>query len=83
VRLKEKEQLQAQKQKEAPKSNLPKSLLVRTKTPTKPKKALIKPKKQVRFIGSAQEEGVVSSPVKSTSRGRAIKPRKIFEQGKN
>jgi hypothetical protein len=49
----------------------------------KPKKALIKPKKQVRFMGSTQEEGVVSSPVKSTSRGRAIKPRKIFEQGKN
>jgi hypothetical protein len=28
-------------------------------------------------------EGVVATPVKSTSRGRIIKPRVIFEQGIN
>ena len=83
VIIEEKAQNKAQKQKEVPKSKAQKSLLVRTKTPAKPKRALVKSKKQVRFVGGAQEEGVVASPVKSTSRGRVIKPRKIFEQGEN
>jgi hypothetical protein len=83
VRVEENAQKEAQKQKEAPKSKALKSLPVRTKTPAKPRRALVKSKKQVRFVGGAQEEGVVSTPVKSTSRGRAVKPRKIFEQGKN
>ena len=83
VRIEEKAESQAQKRKEALNSEAQKSLPVRTKTPAKPKRALVKSKKQVRFMGGAQEEGVVASPVKSTSRGRAIKPRKIFEQGEN
>jgi DDE superfamily endonuclease len=83
VKIEEKAQKKAQKEKEALQSKALKAIPIRTKTPTKPKRALVKPKKQVRFVGSAQEEGVVASPVKSTSRGRAIKPRKIFEQGTN
>ena len=83
MRIEERAQNKAQKEKEAPKSKASKAVLVRTKTPTKPKRALVKPKKQVRFMGSAQEEVVAVSLVKSTSRGRAIRPRKIFEQGTN
>ena len=83
VRVEEAAQNKAQKEKEAPKSKALKAVSVQTKTPTKPKRAPVKPKKQVRFVGSTQEGGVVSSSVKSTSRGRAIKPRKIFEQGSN
>jgi hypothetical protein len=83
VRIEERAQNKAQKEKEAPKSKASKAVSVRTKTPTKPKRALVKPKKQVRFMGSAQEEVVAVSLVKSTSRGRAIRPRKIFEQGTN
>jgi len=48
-----------------------------------PRRALNKAKKEVRFIGGNTEEGVVSTPAKASSRGRAIKPRKIFEQGEN
>ena len=83
MRIEERAQNKAQKEKEAPKPNALKAIPVRTKTPAKPKRALVKPKKQVRFVSSAQEEGVVASPVKSTSRGRTIKARKVFEQGTN
>lgn len=83
VRIEERAQNKAQKEKEASKSKALKAIPVRTKTPTKPKRALVKPKKQVRFVGSAQEEGVVASPVKSSSHGRVIKPRTIFDQGTN
>jgi hypothetical protein len=83
VRIKEKAQKKAQKQKEAPKSKALKSLPVCTKTPIKPKRALVKSKKQVCFVSSTQEEGVIITPAKASSRGYAIKLRKIFEQGKN
>jgi len=79
VRAEEKAQMQAQKKKDTTKSKASKALLVRNKTPAKPMKALIKQKKQVRFISSNDKEGVVATPVKSTSRGRAIKPRVMFE----
>jgi phage/plasmid primase-like uncharacterized protein len=78
VRAEEKAQMQAQK-KDTTKSKTSKALLVRNKTPAKPMKALTKQKKQVRFISSNDKEGVVATPVKSTSRGRAIKPRVMFE----
>jgi len=73
VRIKEKAQMQAQKKKEAPKSKALKSLLAQNKTPAKPKTALNKLKKQVCFIGSDKEEGVVLTLAKSTSRGCVIK----------
>jgi hypothetical protein len=60
-----------------------KALLVRNKSPIKPKNALIKQKKQVRFIGSDIKEVVVETLVKASSCGRAIKPRVIFKQGEN
>jgi hypothetical protein len=47
------------------------------------RRALNKVKKEVRFIGGDTKEGVVSTLVKASSRGRVIKPRKIFEQGEN
>jgi len=53
VKIEEKAQNKAQKEKEALKSKALKAVLVRIKTLTKPKRALVKPKKQVRFIGSA------------------------------
>jgi hypothetical protein len=56
---------------------------VRNKSPTKPKNALIKQKKQVRFTNSDIKEVVVETLVKASSRGRAIKPRVIFKQGEN
>ena len=52
MRIEEAIQNKAQKEKETPKSKASKAVLVRTKTPTKPKRALVKPKKQVRFVGS-------------------------------
>jgi len=83
VRIEEKSQKQAQKKKEAPKSEALKSLPVRNKNLAKPKIALNKHRKQVRFVGIEKTEGVVATPVKSTSRGRIVKPRVIFEQGIN
>ena len=53
VRIEEKAQNKAQKEKEASKSKALKAIPVRIKTPTKPKRALVKPKKQVRFVSSA------------------------------
>ena len=83
VRIEEKSQKQAQKKKEVPKSEALKSLPVRNKNLAKPKIALNKYRKQVRFMGIEKTEGVVAIPVKSTSRGRIVKPRVIFEQGIN
>ena len=53
MRIEERAQNKAQKEKEAPKSKALKAVLVQTKTPIKPKRALVKLKKQVRFMGSA------------------------------
>jgi hypothetical protein len=83
VRIEEKSQKQAQKKKEVPKSEALKSLPVRNKNLAKPKIVLNKYRKQVRFVGVKKTEGVVVIPVKSTSRGRIVKPRVIFEQGIN
>jgi hypothetical protein len=83
VRIEEKAQKQAPKKKKVPKSEALKSLPVRNKTLAKPKTALNKNRKQVRFVGVEKTEGVVAIPVKSTSRGRIVKPRVIFEQGTN
>jgi hypothetical protein len=83
VRIEEQAQKQAQKKKKTPKPEALKSLPVRNKTPAKPKTALNKNRKQVRFVGVEKTGGVVVTPVKSTSRGRIVKPRVIFEQGTN
>ena len=56
---------------------------MRIKTPVKPKKALVKQKKVVRFVGSNIEEVVPVELVKQSSRGRAIKARVIFKEGTN
>ena len=74
---------QVQKKKEIPKSEVLKSLPVRNKNLAKPKIVLNKYRKQVWFVGVEKTEGVVAIPVKSTSRGRIVKPRVIFEQGIN
>ena len=83
VRIEEKSQKQAQKKKETPKSEALKSLPVRNKNLAKPKIVLNKHRKQVRFVGIEKTEGVIITPVKSTSRGHIVKPRVIFEQGIN
>jgi hypothetical protein len=83
VRIEEKAQLQAQKKNEARQKKVLKALPVRIKTPAKPRKALVKKKKVVRFIGSNITEGVPETPVKQSSRGRTIKPQVIFEKGSN
>jgi hypothetical protein len=64
VRVEEKAQKEAQKQKEAPKSKALKSLPVRTKTPAKPRRALVKSKKQVRFVGGCSGGGGGFNPGK-------------------
>jgi hypothetical protein len=74
VKIKEQAQKQAQKTKKAPKPEALKSLLVRNKTFAKPKTALNKNRKQVRFVGVEKTGGVIAIPVKSTSRGRIVKP---------
>lgn len=83
VRIEEKAQLQAQKKKEAGQKKVAKALPVRIKTPAKPKKALVIKKKVVRFISGDIDKGALETPVKQSSRGRAIKPRVIFEKGSN
>jgi hypothetical protein len=37
----------------------------------------------VRFVSVKKTEGVVATPVKSTRRGRIVKPQVIFKQGIN
>jgi glucan-binding YG repeat protein len=66
VRAEEKAEKQAQKKKDTAKMTASKALLVRNKSPTKPKNALIKQKKQVRFTNSDVREVVVETPVKAT-----------------
>ena len=83
VRIEEKAQLQAQKKKKAGEKKVSKALPVRTKTPAKPRKALVIKKKVISFISSNINEGGPETPVKQSSRGRAIKPRVIFEKGSN
>jgi hypothetical protein len=83
VRAEEKAEKQAQKKKETTQMIASKALPVRNKSPAKPKNALIKQKKQVRFTSSEIKEVVVETLVKASSRGRAIKPRVIFKQGEN
>jgi hypothetical protein len=75
--------LQAQKEKEAKQKKVLKALPVRIKTPAKPRKVLVLKKKVVSFIDSNINGGVLETPVKQSSRGRAIKPRVIFEKGSN
>jgi hypothetical protein len=79
VRIEEQAQKQAQKTKKAPKPEALKSLPVRNKTLVKPKITLNKNRKQVWFVGVEKTGGVVATLVKSTSRGRIVKPRVIFE----
>ncbi|PMD61248.1 uncharacterized protein K444DRAFT_525886 [Hyaloscypha bicolor E] len=83
VRIKEKAELQAQKEKEAKQKKVPKALPVRIKTPAKPRKVPVLKKKVVSFINGNINGGVLETPVKQSSRGRAIKPRVIFEKGSN
>jgi len=54
---------------------------VRIKPYAKPKKALVTKKKVMRFVGGDTREGSAETPAKQSSRGRAIKPRVIFEEG--
>ena len=56
---------------------------MRIKTPAKPRKALVKKKKVVRFVDSDINKGGPETPAKQSSRGRAIKPRVIFKKGFN
>jgi hypothetical protein len=83
VRIEEKAELQAQKEKEAKQKKVPKALPVRIKTPAKPRKVPVLKKKVVSFINGNINGGVLETPVKQSSRGRAIKPRVIFEKGSN
>ena len=83
VRIEEKAELQAQKEKEAKQKKVPKALPVRIKTPAKPRKVPVLKKKVVSFINSNINRGVLETPVKQSSRGRTIKPRVIFEKGSN
>ena len=83
VRAEEKAKKEAQKKKETTQTQALKGLPVRIKTPTKPRKALVQRKKVVRFVGGDIKGGVPETPVKQSSRGRAIKPRVIFEKGSN
>jgi hypothetical protein len=64
VRIEEKAQLQAQKKKEAREKEVSKALLVRTKTPTKARKALVIRKKVVSFVSSNINRGGPETPVK-------------------
>jgi hypothetical protein len=66
VRIEEQAQKQAQKKTKTPKSEASKSLPVRNKTPAKPKTALNKYKKQVRFVGSEKTEWVVAETAPGT-----------------
>jgi hypothetical protein len=83
VRAEEKAEKEAQKEKETTQTQALKCLPMRVKTPTKPRKALVQRKKVIRFVGSDIKGGVPETPVKQSSRGRAIKPRVIFEKGSN
>ena len=83
VRIEEKAQLQAQKKKKVGEKKVSKALLVRTKTPAKPRKVLVIKKKVISFVSSNINEGGPEIPVKQSSRGRAIKPHIIFEKGSN
>ena len=83
MRIEEKAQLQAQKKKEAGQKKVAKALPMRIKTLTKPRKALVIKKKVVRFVGGDINKGVLKSPAKQSSRGRAIKLRVIFKKGSN
>ncbi|PMD34716.1 DDE-domain-containing protein [Hyaloscypha variabilis F] len=83
VRVEEKAEKQAQKKKEAAQIKALKALPVRIKAPTKARKAPVVKKKVVRFVGGDIEGQGVETPAKQSSRGRAIKPRVIFESGSN
>jgi len=83
VRVEEKAEKQAQKKKEAAQTQALKALLVRIKAPAKARKAPVVEKKVVRFISSDVEEQGVETPARQSSRGRAIKPRVIFESSSN
>ena len=83
VRLEEKAKKQAQKKKEAAQTQALTALPVRIKAPAKARKALVVKKKVVRFISSNVEEQGVETPARQSSRGRAIKPRVIFESSSN
>ena len=56
---------------------------MRIRTPTKARKVSVLKKKVVSFVDSNINGGVLETPVKQSSRGRAIKPRVIFEKGSN
>jgi len=83
VRIEEKAELQAQKKKETTQKEVLKALLVRIKTPAKARKVSVLKKKVVSFVDSNINGGVLETPVKQSSRGRAIKPRVIFKKGSN
>ena len=83
VRAAKKAEKQAQKEKDTAQTKALKALPVRIKPPAKPRKALVIKKKVVRFASSDAREGSAETPAKQSSRGRAIKPRVIFEEGLN
>jgi hypothetical protein len=56
---------------------------VRIKTPAKARKVSVLKKKVISFVNSNINRGVLETLVKQSSRGRAIKPRVIFEKGSN
>jgi hypothetical protein len=83
VRKEERAEARAQKKKEDTQKKAEKAPPIKVKTPVKPRKALIKKKKVVRFISGDIEKGVVTTPAKQSSRGHIIKSRVIFEIGSN
>jgi hypothetical protein len=64
VRAEEKAEKQAQKRKETAQKKAEKGLIVRVKTPVKPRKALVKKKKEVRFINRDIRGVVADTSVK-------------------
>ena len=82
AKAEEKAEMQAQKRKEAPISKALKDLSAKAKTPAKPRKAPIRKKKAVRFVGGDIDEVVLASPQRLTSSGRVVKTPVIFEKGK-
>jgi hypothetical protein len=73
VRIEEKAQLQAQKKKEAREKEVLKALLVRTKTPAKPREALVIRKKVVSFISSDINGGGARNTIKTELPGACDK----------
>ena len=81
VEAEEKAEKQAQKQKEILTNKASKDVLAKAKGPKKAKKAPIRERKVVQFVGVDLEEVVPATSQKQTSLGRAVKAPVIFEKG--